>query len=417
MKVNSRNFVILIVLLAFLFGILFSTILRKVSASQFINEVVSPIASKFASRIALSQPHPPDVVDLERTTIFYPTGSAAGRAQDLKLLHQFSARNFREYRATQMTTFWQPDFSDVDAYLSSVAANRARLKGYLGELHPANRGQVISEQEMIISAKRCANKLKTSHVVIRSRAPELTFEAYILTPPLEKQNGLSVVAIHGHDSSTERLIGLEPEDYTRQMALRLACKGFIVIAPSVTSNMQVNNVISAYAHLYERRTLYGIMVEFIQSSLDVIEVRHPKNRVGLYGISNGALLSLLTSAIDERAEFIAAEGILGTFADTHLKSTTSVSDKVDYFYYFQGPFWMEFDIAELSYLSMPHVLVFSVGNFDPVTGGWQTSWQKISDAYKKLGLEQKVGLIRFHGQHELAEDYAIELLLQKLGVE
>ncbi len=417
MKNVSLKLTILIALLAFLGGMLASMILRNGATNRYVAGFSTAVASRVASAIVLSQPHPPDVVALERTRLFHSSGSPAGREKDLALLQQFSAAHFQAYRQTELSRLWQPEFSNVDSYLSSVAANRARLKNYLGELHPTHRGQVVSEQEIGLPPNQCVDELEVTQVVIRSRFAELTFGAYILEPPLAKQNGWSVVALHGHDSSAERLIGLEAEDYTRQMALRLACKGFIVIAPGVTSEAGLNNAISGYAHLYEPQTLYGIMVEFVQSCLDVMEARYPGHQMGLSGISNGALLSLMTAAIDDRPQFVVAEGILGTFWETHIRPDISDSGRKDYFYYFQGPFWMEFDIAELSYLSIPRILIFSVGDLDSVTGGWEIAWAKISRAYSMLGLEQSAGLVRFHGQHELAENHAINLLVEKLRTE
>lgn len=415
MRSDSRKFTLLVGLVAFLLGLLFSMVLQKASASQFIAAISAPVASDVASKLLLAQPSAPDVVELDRKTLFYSSGSAAGREKDLALLRQFSDADFQAYRSEQLSTRWQPEFGGVNRYLASVAPNRTRLKRYLGELHPTNRGRVISKKEINLPPGHCALELNVSHVVIQSRFQKLTFEAYILDPLLIEQNGWSVVALHGHDSSPERMIGLEAEDYTRQMALRLACKGFVVIVPAVTSNAGVNNAISGYAHLYQSRTLYGIMVEFVQSSLDVLELQYPSYQTGLSGISNGALLSLMTSAIDDRPQFVVAEGILGTFWETHIQADISDSDRKDYFYYFQGPFWMEFDVAELSYLSIPRILIFSVGELDSVTAGWEVAWAKINRAYTRLGLEQRVGLVKFHGQHELAENYAIDLLSEKLS--
>jgi hypothetical protein len=353
------------------------------------------------------------VLHLERTRFYPIIYSKAGTRHDEKLVEQLSRPALRDERERQLAASWTPDFSTLETYQASVSANRERLRGYLGELHLSNRARVIQKQAVDFPPNECAVAIEASHVVVQSRAPHLHFEAYILSPQPANQNGWAVVAIHGHDSSPETLVGLEREDYARRMASRLACQGFVVLAPAVTSNERINNQANAYAHLYGY-TIYGMMTQFIQSSLDVLEQEAPGRQAGVYGISNGALLALLSSAVDERLEFVVAEGILSNFYAAHLLPQAPAHNRKEYFFYQSGPFWTEFDIAELAYLSAPKLMIFTVGDEDAVTKQWWEAWRKIEIVYGELGAEDQLALIPFHGRHELAENHAIDLLQRKL---
>ncbi|MFC1976634.1 dienelactone hydrolase family protein, partial [Chloroflexota bacterium] len=269
-----------------------------------------------------------------------------------------------------------------------------------------NRGSIAEEMVLDLPSNSYVDDVQLTWVVIQSRIPELRFDAYLVEPPEDRRNGWGVVAIHGHGSSAEKMVGFGQEDYTRRMALRLARQGFWVIVPNVTSDEDLNNTASTQAALYGY-TLNGIMVEFIQSTLDVAQDRGYQ-KIGLMGISNGAFLSLLTAGLDDRPDFVVASGILHPFYKNVLAQINKTGKQ--YFFYFNGPFWLEFDVAELGFLVAPRPLIFTVGTEDKVVEGWESEYSRVRTVYEKLQIPERLGLVQFHGSHELDEDHTIQLL-------
>ena len=357
----------------------------------------------------------PGLAKLKRKKYIGATPLTDGETNDQELLDQFQSSAFVEYRSHQLQTHWNYQLDSLDSYLRSVDENRSRLLGYLGRFHKDRRATIAAEETVNVPPNEHVGDMSITRAVIGSRVPNLSFDAYIVKPTIENElNAIGVVALHGHASSAEKLVGLGREDYGRRLALRLAKRGFTVIAPNVASSTPIGNAISAHAALYGY-TMYGIMTQFVQSCIDVLSSRDGVNEVGVYGISNGGLISLFASAIDERIDFAVVAGLLTPYYSSVLKDRTSGNSR-EYFFYFDGPFWTEFDIAQLASMCLPDVLIFCVGQYDDVTYGWETEYDKVLSIYSSLGMRDRIGLVHFDGGHEIPEDLATELLEDKLAM-
>ena len=355
----------------------------------------------------------PGTVRLERTEILPASPSSVGFANDQAYFEQLISNSVIVSRNEGLTPLTSVPLQSPEQFLGMAAPHRARLGDYLGPLGDGSVS-VRSRETVQISHSLCPDgPALVERVIVASRWSELDVPIYLLTPPANLDNGYAIIALHGHSSSPEQLIGLEAEDYARQLGLRLVCAGYAVIVPAVTSNGAANSAISARLAL-TGETLYGLMVSIVQSSIDVGVATFGERPIGLYGISNGALLALLTSALDERVRFVVAETILSPYWETTLIPTLNRSSRKEYFYYFNGPVWQQYDIAQLAMLSLPEPLIFTVGSLDPVTVGWEDEWGLIQGQYAQLGLANQIDLIHFHGHHELAENHAIDRLGEML---
>ena len=357
-------------------------------------------------------PPPDGALPLTRTAPFYPIPSAAGLGHDQALFTALGSDDLTATRTANLAA-WPLDTRSPATFRNAIEPQRALLHHALGPL-PDGPAKTLTRQTIALPTPHCAGGPATAErLTITSRWPGVNLTAYLVQPPTDTDNGRAVVALHGHGSSPERLLGLEAEDYGRLLALRLACAGYAVIVPAVTSNSTANNAISARLAL-EGGTLYGLMVSQVLSSVDFLQTEYPDRPVGLYGISNGGLLALFSNAVDERPEFVVAESILTPYWDNILMPTVSQSSRTDYFFYFNAPLWLDLDMAGLALLSLPDTLLFTVGALDAERAGWQTQWTPIQTNYAAVGLAEQTDLILFHGYHELAEDLAINRLNEML---
>jgi len=344
-------------------------------------------------------------VKLERLKYLGETANDYSFSNDERLLCCFYKKEWEVLRKQSLEKSWNFDFSSIEQYQVSVAENRKRLKGYLGKWHESTNE--VLDEEQVHSSKA---DIQVSHILFQSGIPGLVFDAYIVRPTQSSEfKKFGVVALHGHDSNAEKLVGIGTEDYGRRMALRLADQGFTVIVPNVTSQRVTNNVVSAHSQLYGY-TLYGIMVQFIFSCVTFLQSRFPElKHFGVCGISNGALLSLLSSALNPVFKFVLASGILQSLYDRVL-SQRGYNNSLEYYFYFQGPLWMEFDIVQLATLSAPKLLLFEVGSEDKIVEDSSKLYSNIQAVYERLGFRSRIDKISFWGGHEFAENYSIEAL-------
>ncbi|MCA9987757.1 MAG: hypothetical protein KDE59_25785, partial [Anaerolineales bacterium] len=246
----------------------------------------------------LAQTPAPGAIPLTRTDLLYPEASAAGFAHDQALFADLDMGALTATRQANLTAEWQLAARDPAAFRDAIEPQRERLHEYLGPL-PDGPVTITERHPIPLPVSFCPDgPVEAEQLAISSRWPGVALTAY-LVQPAGADNGRAVVALHGHGSSPERLLGLEAEDYGRLLALRLACAGYAVIVPAVTSDGAANSAISARLTL-EGATLYGLMVSQVLSSIDVLQAEFPDRPVGLYGVSNGGLLALFSNAVDER---------------------------------------------------------------------------------------------------------------------
>ena len=226
------------------------------------------------TQAGLAQTPIPEAQTLTRTEIIYPDDSVAGFANDRALFMGLADGTLTATREAHLADAWQLDSRNLTTFQSAVESKRVLLRDYLGPM-PAGQATISGRQIVPLPVSYCAGGPSAAEqLTISSRFPGITLTAYLVLPVANNNNGRAVVALHGHGSSPERMLGLEPEDHSRLLALRLACAGYTVIIPAITSDGAANSAISARLTL-EGATLYGLMVSHVSSSLDVIQAEYP----------------------------------------------------------------------------------------------------------------------------------------------
>lgn len=342
---------------------------------------------------------------------FGQTSKNYSESNDVRLLSCFHQDSWKRLREESLLNRWGLDFSSLENFHKSTKRNRNNLKKHLGKWH-SDHFEILDEE----SVRTESNSSEITHVLLKSGIPDLVFDAYVVVPINKNQySKFAVITLHGHESSAEKLVGIGPEDYGRRMALRFSEQGFYVIVPSITSKREINNIISAHAHIYGY-SLLGISSQFILSAQNFLQSRYSNlKHFGISGISNGGLLSLISGALSPKIKFVLASGILQSVYNRVLHPR-NVYDATEYYFYLQGPFWMEFDIAEIAMLVAPRILLFEVGSSDKIVAEWRSEYLKISNIYQKLGYGSRIDTVSFYGKHEFAENFGIEALKEKINL-
>ena len=121
----------------------------------------------------------------------------------------------------------------------------------------------------------------------------------------------------------------------------------------------------------------------------------------------------MATALSTHFKFVLASGALKSIYEMSL-SHPRIHGRLEYYFYFRGPFWMEFDIVPLASLVIPNLLIFEVGSNDRLVKGWESKYHQIQKYYKELGLDSRLGCVSFSGGHEFSGNQGVEMLKQKI---
>ncbi len=270
---------------------------------------------------------------------------------------------------------WKPDYSSVEAYNKSVQPNRERLRKILGVVD-----ERIKPVEIEYLGKGSTGPIAVAkgenYSVFAVRWPVfegVDGEGLLLQP--DKEAKARVIAIPDADWTPEMLVGMAKGIAEEsQFARRLAANGCQVIVPVLIDRADIwsgNPKIRMtnqphreflYRMAYEMgRHLVGYEVQKILALVDWFEQQHkqPKRPIGIMGLGEGGLISLLASALDPRILSIYSRGYAGPHA-TDL---------------WQEPIYRnvwgllsEFSLYELTLLIAPRVITLDIGPVPAVDG-------------------------------------------------
>ena len=247
------------------------------------------------------------------------------------MLNFFELNYIFHLRNKSIENAWNYDFSSIEKYNASVLENRQHLQEYLGKWH---------EITYKIKSERKKNNVDAQilHLVFETGIPNLLFDAYLVKPFKKNEfQDYGLIALHGHNSNAEKLVGIEAEDYGREIALLYAQQGFTVIVPNITSQRIVNNAISAHGYIYGY-SLFGIMLQFILACSKYLQEEKNIKHLGAVGISNGGILALMATALTSNFKYVLASGSLKSVYEMSL-SQPRIHNRLEYYFYFRGPFF------------------------------------------------------------------------------
>jgi dienelactone hydrolase len=201
---------------------------------------------------------------------------------------------------------------------------------------------------------------------------------YIAIP--DKRDGRlpAVLAMHGHSSSAENLIGYKPN--AQSVAELLVRRGYVVLAidnyfagarrgtgPGGLLEMQDGKADQEMSlsklNLWLGRTLWGMMLRDQQMALDYLESRPEvdRTRIGAQGMSMGSTQSWWLGAIDDRIK-----AVVGVACFTRYEDLIAVRQLCAHgIYYFVPGILSHFDTEGVLALLAPRPFLALTGDSDP----------------------------------------------------
>lgn len=255
---------------------------------------------------------------------------------------------------------------------------------------------------------------------------------YVLKPDTGQSSYPTVIALHGHGSGVQEVIG-EPQDaqvaehmrrcnhdYGRQ----LARQGFLVFAPeqrafgerremedAAQSPGQSSCRQASMNALMLGRTMIGMRVWDVMRVIDFAE--EYANQAGLarsgslacVGLSGGGTVTTFAAAMDPR---ITASVISGYFC-TWQWSIMAMRHCEDN--YIPG-ILRHAEMADVGALIAPRPLLIEAGTEDPIfpLPGVHDAYDKLADVYARLEAPERLALDVFEGEHQWHGTVAVDWL-------
>jgi dienelactone hydrolase len=201
---------------------------------------------------------------------------------------------------------------------------------------------------------------------------------YIAIPDSRNGQLPAVMAMHGHSSSAENLIGYKPN--SQSVAEALVRRGYVVLAidnyfsgarrgtgPAGSLEMQDGKADQEMSltklNLWLGRTLWGMMLRDQQMALDYLESRPEVDptRIGAQGMSMGSTQACWLGAIDDRIK-----AVVGVACFTRYEDLIAVRQLGAHgIYYFVPGILSHFDSEGVLALLAPCPFLALTGDSDP----------------------------------------------------
>ncbi len=309
---------------------------------------------------------------------------------------------------------WNRDYTSVEAFLKSVAPNRARWQRLL------NPPPLVKTGKLARYPCQALADLKAEWLTLP--LGPLVAEAVFIVPPAatrEKPVPL-VIAQHGIGSFPERTFGLADEgDAYHTYARGLVKAGFAVLAPMNLMGAERRNRIERLCRLADT-TLPGIELARMQRLLDEIcrDPRIDKDRIGMWGVSLGGLATMFWMPLEPRIK----AGVVAAWFN-HRRNKMAVPDPryscfletTEEHAFFRG--WLvEFTDADAASLICPRALLIQTGKQDKIAH-WPQVVEEFNAArehYKKLGIAERMEIDLHEGGHEARVQSGIRFLTRWL---
>ena len=189
----------------------------------------------------------------------------------------------------------------------------------------------------------------------------LDHEAYLLIPHQGKSKVAAVLALPGHNTSKEEVIGKKPSPFGVDYGLRLIKAGFCVFAPDIpfSEDKRIEDLV-ALNLIMVGNNLAGMRVAYLKALLDYLASLPfiDPERLGCIGWSMGGGLAMYLSAVDKRVKVVAISNCFGTYKDTFMRIRQSTDNYI--------PGILNFgDMSDVACLIAPRPLWLENGEQDP----------------------------------------------------
>jgi dienelactone hydrolase len=316
---------------------------------------------------------------------------------------------------------WQRDYSSLDAYEQSVAANRERLLDMIGGW-PWERAPLEPTTEEIATTDTY-----TASRVFYTSFDDVRVDAIVIRPHGDGPFP-AVLAQHGVNHTPEQICGFCDPEYSaayHEIGVRLAKHGYVVIAPRMIGgygedHYNVPNIPSlrtqeqgrAQNQIHRKAILIGQSIQALEyftlsRAVDFLEsmAEVDNDRIGLYGLSRGGRAALWLGALEQRLQAVVSSAWFNERFSKMLQpeiiKVGSFIETSSEFQFIPGLFH-EFGDADIASLICPRAFFVEDGKHDRAVW-WPKAMQEftlVEEFYAKLGIPEKCGIrIHEHG-HE-----------------
>jgi dienelactone hydrolase len=243
-------------------------------------------------------------------------------------------------------------YPELQLSLKTKASQRRELRKVL-KLERERFAEVT-----ILGEKDMGSYVKRS---LRFHWQGLFFDAFLLIPHGTKGKMAAILALPGHHTSKEEVIGERNSRSGVDYGLKLVKAGFCVLAPDIPfvedkqfeDHIALNLILAGSNLTGIRISCLGALIDYL-SSLDFID---PK-RFGCIGWSAGGGLAMYLAAVDKRVQVVAISSYFGTYRDTLMRLRTSTDNYI--------PGILRFgEMADVACLIAPRPLWLELGEQDP----------------------------------------------------
>jgi dienelactone hydrolase len=256
---------------------------------------------------------------------------------------------------------------------------------------------------------------------------------WILTPKDGPGRRPAVIAVHGHGTGVNDIVGLMPNGSTRtepaglhqDFALALVRRGFIVAAPEMlgfgerrqASDIELGDDVWSCRSLATwalmlGTTLIGRRVADLVRLVDLLESRDDvePTRIGLMGISGGATAALFTAGLDERVAATVLSGYVSSYRSTVLISDQCLCNVVP-------GIVAAAEHADLAMLIAPRPQLLEAGRADPIAPFFavEEAARELGLGYAALEAKDRFEVDVFDGGHVIHGERAYDFLEHWLG--
>ena len=262
--------------------------------------------------------------------------------------------------------------------------------------------------------------------------PGVRLPLYVLTPDSGQAPYPTVIALHGHGSGVQEVIG-EPRseqiaehmrrcnhDYGRQ----LARQGFLVLAPEQRAfgeRREMEDVAQAPGQSSCRqasmnammlgRTMIGMRVWDVMRIVDYAEQYTGESgagkldRLACVGLSGGGTVTTFATAMDPRITTAVISGYFCTW-QWSIMAMRHCEDN-----YVPG-ILQHAEMADIGALIAPRPLLIEAGTEDPIfpLPGVHDAYDKLAQVYAMLGESERLALDVFAGEHQWHGTVAVDWL-------
>ncbi|REE85277.1 dienelactone hydrolase [Paenibacillus taihuensis] len=305
---------------------------------------------------------------------------------------------------------------------------RERLRGRFVELLGGFPSEAAELQPELLESVDCGSYTR-QRIQIQTYSG-LFMPVYVLIPKSYRADDGAVIALHGHGYGSKDIVGLNEDGTTRtgdpgyekDFAVQLVERGFLTVAPELfgfgdrrlaedsdkgNSCHRLSTFLLAMGQTMSGYRVYETLrcVDYLLTRDDV-----DAERIGAMGISGGGLVASFAAAVDDRISAVVVSG----YANTFQASILTIPHCVDNFV---PGLSLVAEMPDLLALIAPKPMLLESGTRDPIfpEHAVRAAYEKLRGVYGLLGVEERIVLDLFEGEHEISGKQALAWLQQVWG--